>query len=170
MRMAGMKAAALVVLSVVLVPATARSAAGQVEIERVLRRFDGVVITQLDVRLARRLELVAPEATSDDLVLRELENRYLILNEVSLFPPAEPDPLDVARRRTDWASRVGAGTDLPGRLVEAGLTPEGLDAWFRDDLRIVAYIDLRFGAMPEDERPAEIDDWIARLRQRAGLR
>ena len=156
-------------LSLFLALAAARPAEAQVEIEKILVRLDGVAITQLDVRRTRLLGLFS-EATVDDQVLRELENRHLILNEVNLFPPAEPDPIEVAARRAAWTRRVGASADLPERLRRAGMTDVALDAWFRDDLRVAAYIDLRWGAMPEADRPARIDGWIAELRQRAGLR
>jgi hypothetical protein len=54
-------------------------------------------------------------------------------------------------------------------MTRAGMTDQGLDGWFRDDLRIAAYVDLRFGLQPDDARAKRVDEWITDLRRRANL-
>ena len=143
-------------------------AAPQAELDRIVARVNNRIITSSDVRQARMLHLV-DDASSDDSTRRALENRILILNDLSRLsglPPTTDDAL--ALHRSQWESRVG------GRraqlLGEAGMTEKALDAWLSDDLRIQAYLQRQFGALPDAERPRAVQDWITRLRQRAGLR
>ena len=102
---------------------------------------------------------------------RALENRILILDDLSRssgLPPTTGDEL--AARHQQWEARVGGRGRGAELLGEAGMTEKGLDAWLSDDLRIRAYLQRQFGTLPEADRSRAADDWIARLRQRAGLR
>jgi hypothetical protein len=142
----------------------------QAELDRIVARVNNRIITRSDVRQARMLQLV-DDTSSDDSTRRALENRILVLNDLSRsagLPPTTGDEL--AARHRQWEARVGGrgrGTELLG---EAGMTEKGLDAWLSDDLRIQAYLQRQFGALPEADRSRAAEDWIARLRQRAGLR
>jgi hypothetical protein len=140
-----------------------------VEIDRVLQRVAGDVITTLHVRRARLLRLT-PGAGTDEAVLRELVNRRLMLFEVARFNPDPPPDAGVAEARRAWEASLEPGTDVPALLVRAGMRPSALDGWFRDNLRLRAYLAQRFGAVPDAERPAAIAAWIRGLRDRAGLR
>ena len=159
-------AAALVMLVAfgVVVPA-------QTVLDKVLSNVNGEVITQLDVRQARmlKLRLVTATAESDADVLRGLENRRLVLSEVNHVTLPAPAAGDLAARRRDWESTVGAGASLPQLLDRAGLSESGLQSWLRDDVRIQLYLAQRFGGVPEGDRPAEIARWLATLREHAGL-
>ena len=102
-------AAALAMLVVfgVVVPA-------QTVLDKVLSNVNGEVITQLDVRQARmlKLRLVTATAESDVDLLRGLENRRLVLSEVNHVTLPAPAAGDLAARRRDWESTVGAGAEL----------------------------------------------------------
>ena len=50
------------------------------------------------------------------------------------------------------------------------MTARDLQGWLRDDLRISNYVDQRFGALPAPQRNTRVRDWVADLRQRAGLK
>src|SRR5690606_16574793 len=54
------------------------AAAGQIELDRIVSRVGGRIITQSDVRQARALRLV-DDVSSDELTRRGLETRFLIL-------------------------------------------------------------------------------------------
>jgi len=142
----------------------------QAELDRIVARVNNRIITRSDVRQARMLQLV-DDTSSDENTRRALENRILILGDLSRstgLPPTTDDELSTRHRQ--WETRVGGrgrGTQLLG---EAGMTEKGLEAWLSDDLRIRAYLQRQFGALPESDRSRAADDWIARLRQRAGLR
>ena len=142
----------------------------QAELDRIVARVNNRIITQSEVRQARMLQLV-DDTSSDEATRRALENRILILGDLSRsssLPPTSGD--DLAARHKQWESRVGGRSRGTQLLDEAGMTEKGLDAWLSDDLRIRAYLQRQFGALPEADRSRAVDDWIARLRQRAGLR
>src|SRR5689334_4201293 len=90
---------AAVALMALSAPAALRA---QTVLDQTLSKVTGQVITRLDVRQARLLKLVRPDATTDDAILRELENRYLILAEVKTAAPTEPTSEERAQRRSDW--------------------------------------------------------------------
>jgi hypothetical protein len=142
--------------------------APQIELDRTLQRVYGTAIMSSDVRQARLLRLV-PGAADDKAVLTAIENRLLMMREVSRGQVAEPAAEDVARRRAAWAATLPAGTDLPALLVRTGMTDAGLDGWFRDDLLVEAYQAQRFGPADDPKRAARVADWLRDLRQRAGL-
>ena len=161
--------ACLVVVALTCHPCGAAALDGaQAELDRIVARVNNRIITSSDVRQARTLQLV-DDTSSDESTRRGLENRILILSDMtrlSGLPPTTDE--DLSSRRRQWEARVGGrGAELLGK---AGMTEKGLNAWLGDDLRIQAYLQRQFGALPEAERERAVTDWIARLRQRAGLR
>jgi hypothetical protein len=147
----------------------AAAAAAQAEIDRVLWNYHGTIVTTIDVWQARQLKLVSADADTDDKVLRELQNRHLILAEVRRVPPAAPGAGEIQARRREWEATLGQGADVRGLLTKAGMSDKACDTWIADDLRIRAYLKDRFGMLPESERGARADEWLRGLRQRAGL-
>ena len=142
----------------------------QTELDRIVARVNNRIITSSDVRQARMLQLV-DDTSSDETTRRALENRLLILGDLvrsSGLPPTTGDELSAQQRQ--WEARVGGRSRSTQLLSEAGMSEKGLDAWLSDDLRIRAYLQRQFGGLPEADRSRAADDWIARLRQRAGLR
>lgn len=147
-----------------LTPALVRA---QVEVDRIVSRVDGRVITLSDIRQARALRLV-DDTSSDDAARRALENRSLILNELSRAAPLAPSSdADVNARRGEWLAALGG--DPAALLQQSGMSQADLDAWIRDDVRIRAYLHRQFGMLNDGERSRATADWIARLRQRADL-
>jgi hypothetical protein len=160
----------LAMLSIALAVGLCASAAGaQTEIDRLLVRVYGAVITQSDVRQARALKLVA-DTSSDQAALRGLENRILVLRELTLMPGA-PQATDeaVAERRREWQQSLG-GADLAALLSRHGMNEATLTAWMRDDARADAYLARQFGNPADPNRERALTGWLDRLRQRAGLR
>jgi hypothetical protein len=142
----------------------------QTELDRIVTKINNRIITRGDIRQARLLQLV-DDPSSDETTRRALENRILILGDLSRssgLPPTTSDELRA--RQKQWEARVGGSGRVAALLGEAGMTEKGLDAWFSDDLRINAYLQRQFGTLPETERSRATEDWLARLRQRAGLR
>ncbi len=154
----------------VLMGVAAVPVGAQVEVDRVLVRVGNQVITQLDVRRARQLQLVAAEATTDADIQRALENHWLMVAEVARFNPAPPDPDLVDAERERWRSRLDPAVDTRVLLGEAGMSEDELEAWLKDAVTIRAYIENRFGSVPAADRSEAIAGWIAGLRVRAGLR
>jgi hypothetical protein len=133
----------------------------QVELDRIVSRVAGRIITLSDVRQARELHLVE-DTSSDAATTRALENRWLILGEIGRAAPLPPaSDAEMAARRAEWQAAAG---DRAAAMPDADL-----QAWLRDDLRIRAYLNRQFGMLPEGERGRARGEWIGRLRQRAEL-
>lgn len=127
--------------------------AQDVVVDQMLVVVNGDLVTQSDVRAARRLQLVPLVASmSDEALIVQLIERRLVLAEVARYAPAEPTAEQVAARRASWAASLPAGIDLPQALANAGMREPVLMAWLRDDLRIAAYLDQRFTAAAQPTR------------------
>jgi hypothetical protein len=144
--------------------------AGQEVIDRVLSRVNGQIVTLSDLRQTRTLKLLAVDADTDEAYQRALENRLLILREMSRGAAADPDQQAIAARRREWEARLGSGPPVQERLEQAGMSADTLDSWLANDVRIKAYLEQRFSSTPAPDRPQVINHWIDMLRQRAGLR
>ena len=129
----------------------AAAAVQDVELDRVVSRVGGRIITQSDIRQARELRLV-DDTSSDEAVRVALENRLLLLGEVArgqALPPIAPD--EMAQHRAGWVRALG-GADIADLMRRTGATEGMIEAWHRDDLRIRASLDRQFGHLPRQDR------------------
>ncbi len=127
--------------------------AQEVVLDRLRAVVNGEVVTELDLRAARRLRLVPSAASMDeDALLTSLIERRLILAEVARYAPAEPGADQLAAHRREWVATLPAGASLPNLHVGVGMRDAALTAWLRDDLRIAAYLDQRFTAAAQPTR------------------
>jgi hypothetical protein len=113
-------------------------------LDRVLARVDGAPITLTDVQAAIGLGII--EVGSGDPIAQgtqQMLDRQLELTEVQRFPPPEPSP-DVVARETARL-KMHAGPRLPMLMQSTGLTDQRITDMARDNLRIAAYLDQRFG-------------------------
>ena len=129
-------------------------AAGQQLLERVVARVNGYAITLTDVRVALALGVVeAPSGVVGDAVATDgLIDRQLVLAEVSRFAPPEPDAVLIATEAAALAAKAGSG--LAELMASTGIDEGSIRDIARDNLRIEAYLDQRFGAtvqLTEDE-------------------
>ena len=157
-----------VVLVIIALASASLAAQKPIEIDRTVQRVHGTAIMSSDIRQVRLLRLVDPAPGTDDAAQTALENRLLILNEATRGAIAEPRPEQIAARRQAWTSSWPPGTDLQALLQRAGMNDRALDGWFRDDLRIEAYLDQRF-SQPDPKRDERIAAWLRDLRSRANL-
>jgi len=111
-------------------------------LDRVVARVDGYAVTLSDVRAAIGLGIVeaATEAVGVDAVIE----RQLVLAEVARFAP--PEPLPDAVEREAMRLRAHAGARLAGLMAATGLDDARLRELARDNLRVEAYLNQRFGA------------------------
>lgn len=114
-------------------------------IDRVVARVDADIITLSDVQAAVGLGLVAkPDGESLQPSLDRLIERRLMLIEVQRFPPPEPAAAVVDAELAAIRMRVGGTLS---RLMETtGLDEIRLREAARENVRIRAYLDQRFGA------------------------
>lgn len=155
-------------VALVVVACVSPAVAGQttIELDRTLERVHGTPIMSSDVRQARLLRLL-PESGADDRTIQTaLENRLLILSEVARMRPPEPTAAAIAGRREAWVATWPNPGDLQTLMTRTGTSDQALSGWFRDELKISAYLDQRFGSQRDAKRLA---DWIADLRRRANL-
>lgn len=131
-------------------------------IDRILATVGGALILQTDAVAAVRLGFVQPPATADGLqwTMDRLIERRLMLIEVDRYGPPEPELSRVDARVHEIDERIGSGARLEAILRETGMTVDQLRLWVRDDLRIEAYVQQRFGATFQ---PSE-DDVVAYYR------
>jgi hypothetical protein len=141
------------------------TASGAEIIDRILAVVDGAIIMQSDVTMAVRLGLVASASAPDPITvpLEALIERRLILEEVDRYAPPDPPDAQVDRHLDDIRARAGARFDAI--LAESGISVDQLRRHVRDDLRMEAYLQQRFGTL----QPSAIRDWIAGLRRRANV-
>jgi hypothetical protein len=145
------------------------SAQQPIELDRTLQRVYDAAIMASDVREARLLKLVPEAAAGDDAVQRALENRLLILHEMARLQPVDPGRDLVAGRKQQWEA-AWPPADLAAIKKKCGTTEQALDAWFRSDLQMTAFLNERFGQPGDPAREAKINAWIADLRKRANLK
>ncbi len=156
----------LVVMAAAL--AVGASAAAQTRLDGILFKFSGGIVTLSDVRQVRLLGLLQPANDSDEAYVNAIVNRRLMLTELRRNPPPEPTPEAVDAQVGQWQARVAGRGKVADLLGRAGMTEAELHGWFRDDLRIQAYLDERFGSSAG--RTGQITSWIGVLRQRAGIK
>ncbi|MEX1128152.1 MAG: hypothetical protein WEB50_06285, partial [Vicinamibacterales bacterium] len=125
-------------------------------IDRILATVGGALILQSDAVAAARLGFVELPPSGDRLqwTLDRLIERRLMLIEVDRYGPPEPDRALVDERMQQIDQRIGSGDRLDGILRETGLSVDQLRLYVRDDLRIEAYVEQRFGSA---FRPSEDD-------------
>jgi hypothetical protein len=117
-------------------------------IDRILATVGGGLILQTDAVAMVRFGFVQAPAQADPLqwTLDRLIERQLMLIEVDRYGPPEPDRAAVDRRLQALDARIGSGERLDAILRETGYTVEQLRLYVRDELRIDAYVQQRFGA------------------------
>jgi len=141
-------------------------ARAQVEIDRTLVRVYGVPIMASDVRQARLMHLLDGD---DRAVQTALENRLLVLREVTRGGAQAPESDAVVARRRAWTQKLPGGFDQRASMARTGMTAGALEQWFADDVRIEDYLSRRFGQAGDPRRAERVNEWIRDLRRRAGL-
>lgn len=117
---------------------------GQQLLDRVVARVDGYAITLSDLRAAIALGIVELLAGADEQAAVDLLiDRQLVLAEVARFAPAEPAPAEVAREVAAMTARTGGR--LAAVMEATGLDEGRIREMARDNLRMAAYLDQRFG-------------------------
>jgi len=117
----------------------------QVLIDRVLARVDTEPITLTDVEAAIGLGVIQIPAGADPVTAgtQLMIDRQLELLEVQRFPPPEPPRAAVAAEVARLA--MTAGARLPALMQSTGLNDQRIADIARDNVRIAAYLDQRFG-------------------------
>ena len=125
-------------------------------IDRILAVVDNSLVTQSDVTAAMRLGLETPAPAADPVaaVVDRLIERRLTLSEVDRYAPPEPSAADINLRLEKMRQSFPSTAAFEAVLNETGLDEAQLRRHVRDDLRIAAYLQQRFGSpvQPSDEQ------------------
>jgi hypothetical protein len=114
--------------------------AAQQLLDRIVAHVNGVAITLTDVKAAVALGIAdAPEAAA----IEQLVDRQLVLGEVARFLPPEPSAAAIAAEAAALTTR--AGDRLPEIVASTGIDEARIREIARENLRIQAYINQRFG-------------------------
>ena len=117
---------------------------GQQLLDRIVARVNGEVITLTDVKAAVALGVVEVPADADEAeAIERLVGRRLVLGEVARFAPPQPSAAAVARETATLITR--AGSRLAAVMESTGIDKARISDIARDNLRIQAYLDQRFG-------------------------
>jgi hypothetical protein len=139
-------------------------------IDRIMAVVSGQPIMLSDVNAALDFHLVSFSTDAADpvsAVLDRLIDRTLMLAEVERYQPPEPAPGAVSARMADVERQVGSEAAFERDLAATGQTREQLRRYVRDDLRIAAYLEQRFGYTDRARRDQAIADWVQSLRKRS---
>jgi hypothetical protein len=110
-------------------------------LDRIVARVNGVAITLSEVNAAIELGTVdRPEETA----IAQMIDRTLVLGEVARFVPPDPTPAAIALEAESLKMRVG--TRLPDVMAATGIDDAEIREIARENLRIQAYLNQRFGA------------------------
>jgi hypothetical protein len=117
-------------------------------LDRVLARVNGEPITLTDARAALALGVVEQPAGVDPVVssVLQLIERRLVLAEVARFAPPEPDVTSLNGEVTALKSRAGSAEALAALEKNTGVGEGQIREMARDNLRIEAYLNQRFGS------------------------
>jgi hypothetical protein len=117
-------------------------------LDRVLARVNGEPITLTDARAAIALGIVEQTEGVDPLVsaMPQLIERRLVLAEVARFAPPEPDFTSLNGQANAIKARVGSAEELALLEKSTGVGETQIREIARDDLRIRAYLNQRFGS------------------------
>lgn len=143
-----------IAVAMVIVAAAGSLVRAQI-IDRILAVVDNSIITQSDVAAGMRLGLEKAPGAPDPIaaVLDSLIERRLTLTEVDRYAPPEPSDADVNLRFEQIRLSFPSADALRAVLAQVGLDEAQLRRHLRDDLRIDAYLQQRFGStvQPSEE-------------------
>ena len=127
-------------LGIVMCGASEASAA-QTLLDRVVARVGSAAVTLSDVRGAVGLGVIP--SGDERLLVEMLVQRHIVMDEVRRFPPPEPSALAIEAEAARLRTRPGAG--LAALVQSTGLDEARIRTLAGENLRIQAYLELRFG-------------------------
>jgi hypothetical protein len=112
-------------------------------LDRVIARVNGAAITLTDVKAAIALGIIDGSG-GEAAAIQQMIDRELVLAEVARFVPPEPAAAALAVEAGSLTTRVGER--LPELMATTGIDEARIREIARENLRIQAYLNQRFGA------------------------
>jgi hypothetical protein len=118
-------------------------------IDRILAIVAGQVVTRSDASVALAVGMVDATGAADPIeaAMNALIERRLVLTEVDRYALPDPDEAAVSRKVAELRATIAARVPGNETLARLGLDDDRLHEIARNDLRIVAYLDQRFGVV-----------------------
>jgi len=126
-------------------PARAAQSSSPQVVDRIVAHIEDDIVTQSEVReLAAYQELVDGHAESDDRILNELIEQWVVNNEASAaqFPPAAE--AEVNRELARIQGRFPSPQAYGERLAELGLAPAAVKRIVAREIYLARYLDYKF--------------------------
>jgi len=124
--------------------ATARAQSGRV-VDRIVARIEGDVILQSQVReLGAFQQLIEGHAETDDKLLNELIEQWVVSTEASTSHFPEPAQSEVDREMTRLQGNFSSSESFSARLHELGLTSSQVREMLNRQIYVERYLDYKF--------------------------
>ena len=122
----------------------ARAQSGRV-VDRIVARIEGDIILQSQVReLGTLQQLIEGHAESDDKLLNELIEQWVVSTEASTSHFPEPAQSEVDREMTRLQENFSSSESFSTRLHELGLTSSQVRALLNRQIYVERYLDYKF--------------------------
>ena len=126
-------------------------------VDRIVARVEGDIILQSQVReLGALQQLIDGRAESDDKLLQELIEQWVVQTEASAAHFPQPAQTEVDRELQRLQNNFGSSDKYAARLNELGLTPEQVRRLLSLQIYVERYVDYKFRPSVQIE-PADID-------------
>lgn len=130
----------------VLLGAAALSASADEVVDRIVARIESDIITLGEVRELAAFQQLAgrTSAPSEDELLRELIEQWIVANDASAARFPQPGPADVDRQIDALQKRMGTPEVFAARLAELNLTTKALRRLVERKIYLELYLDYKF--------------------------
>ena len=126
-------------------------------VDRIVARIEDDVILESQVRqLGAFQRLVEGQAESDDQLLKELIEQWVVETEAAASHFPQPAQSEVEREMTRLRGQFGDSGKYDARLGELGLTAEEVRQMLNQQIYVERYVDYKFRPSVQVE-PADID-------------
>ena len=126
-------------------------------VDRIVARIEGDIILQSQVReLGAFQQLIEGHAESDDKLLEELIQQWVVETEATASHFPQPAQSEVDREMTRAKEHFGSPENYASRLKELGLSAVQVQQLLSRQIYVERYIDYKFRPSVQIE-PADID-------------
>jgi parvulin-like peptidyl-prolyl isomerase len=126
-------------------------------VDRIVARIEGDVILQSQVReLGAFQQLIEGQAESDDKLLNELIEQWVVNTEASTSHFPQPAQSEADREMTRLQGNFSSSEAYSARLRELGLTSSQVRQMLSRQIHVVRYLDYKFRPSVQVD-PSQID-------------
>ena len=151
------RTAAALILVIWAVGAGAIETRAQQVVDRIVARINGDVLTLSEMReLAGFQQLTSATRASDDELLRQLVDQWIVSTEASAERFPRPAPAVVSQAMERLEKQLASPEALRSRLGEVGLAEAAARRLLEQQIYLLQFLDQKFRAAAQVE-PAQID-------------